>query len=170
MTGIGGLAIAILEQIRNLYKLIYSRRMRTFALLALLALAACGQGSGVPANATFGPGPRLAQPNHALVPTVKFAKPVGWPAGRAPVAAAGLKVEAYARGLAHPRWLYVLPNGDVLVAETNSPPAPPPNGFRGFAEKIVMGMVGAAVPSPNRIVLLHGLQADGSAQSRSVFL
>jgi glucose/arabinose dehydrogenase len=136
--------------------------------LLALALAACGPGSQT--NATFGPSPALPAPHHGLIPTVKFAKPVGWPAGRAPIAADGLKAQAYALGLAHPRWLFVLPNGDVLAAETNGPPPPPAKGLRGFAEKIVMGMVGAEVPSPNRITLLRGLKADGSAESRSVFL
>jgi glucose/arabinose dehydrogenase len=144
--------------------------MRIVAIVALLALAACGQGSELPTNAAFGPSPTLPAPHHGLIPTVKFAKPVGWPAGRTPVAAEGLKAQAYALGLAHPRWLYVLPNGDVLVAETNGPPPPPAKGFRGFAEKIVMGMVGAEVPSPNRITLLRGLRADGSAEKRSVFI
>jgi glucose/arabinose dehydrogenase len=124
----------------------------------------------VPTSATVGPDPVLPAPQHRAIPTLRLAKPIGWPAGRTPVAAPGLKVQAYALGLAHPRTLLVLPNGDVLVAETNGPAHPPPTGFRGFAERIVMGMVGAEVPSPNRIVLLRGLAADGSAQSRSVFL
>ncbi|MFI4933241.1 MAG: PQQ-dependent sugar dehydrogenase [Caulobacterales bacterium] len=144
--------------------------LRSILVLALFLLAACGPSPNLPAKAGFGPTPTLPAPQKGLIPTVKFAKPVGWPAGRTPIAAAGLKVQAFALGLTHPRWLYVLPNGDVLVAETNGPPSPPAKGLRGFAEKIVVGMVGADVPSPNRIILLHGLKPDGSAQSRSVFL
>ncbi|HUZ12425.1 MAG TPA: sorbosone dehydrogenase family protein [Caulobacteraceae bacterium] len=139
------------------------------AALASLALAGCGR-SSQPAGAAVGPTPALAAPHHRLIPTVKIARPVGWPAGRTPLAAPGLRVEALARGLVHPRSLLVLPDGDVLVAETNGPAHPPPTGLRAIAEKLVMGMVGADVPSPNRIILLRGRGPDGTAQSRSVFL
>ena len=143
-------------------------RRLALAMAALLALAACGP-SG-PAAENEGASPQLPAPAHGVVPTVKFAKPIGWPAGRTPIAAPGLKVEALALGLTHPRTLLVLPNGDVLVAETNGPRGPPPKGLRGFAERIVMGWVGAEVPSPNRITLLRGLKPDGSAAARRVFL
>jgi glucose/arabinose dehydrogenase len=105
-----------------------------------------------------------------MLPTVRFAKPVGWPGGATPIAAPGLKVEAFAIGLTHPRSLLALPNADVLVAETNGPAHAPSPGLRGVAERIVMSMVGAEVPSPNRITLLRGLKPDGSAASRSVFI
>jgi len=153
------------------------------ALAAGLALAGCGPAGsgGGAANAAsnaaqspfpvgFGPDPVLPAPQHGLLPTVKMAKGVGWPAGKTPIAAPGLRVQALATGLDHPRWIYVLPNGDVLVAESNAPPAPPPHDLRGIAAKAVMGMAGADVASPNRIILLRGLKPDGSAQSRSVFL
>jgi glucose/arabinose dehydrogenase len=140
---------------------------RLLAMLALAALIGCGRDPGAP---PVGANPQLPPPQHGLIPTVKFAKPIGWPAGGAPIAAPGLKVQAYAQGLVHPRTVLGLPNGDVLVAETNGPASPPPKGLRGVAEKVVMGMVGAEVPSPNRITLLRGLKPDGSAAQRSAYI
>ncbi|HSX90309.1 MAG TPA: sorbosone dehydrogenase family protein, partial [Pseudomonas sp.] len=95
---------------------------------------------------------------------------VGWPEGAAPQAAEGLTVQAFARDLDHPRWLYVLPNGDVLVAETNAPPKPEPGGLRGWFMKRVMKKAGAGVPSANRITLLRDADGDGVAETRSVLL
>jgi glucose/arabinose dehydrogenase len=83
----------------------------------------------------------------------------------------GFDVDAFAAGLEHPRWLYVLPNGDVLVAETNAPPDKGGiTGLKGAAMKVVKKRAGAAVPSPNRITLLRDRSADGKAEHRSVFL
>lgn len=88
-----------------------------------------------------------------------------------PTAAAGTQVTAFAEGLDHPRWLYVLPNGDVLVAETNAPPKPDDaKGIRGWVMEKVMGRAGAGVPSPNRITLLRDADHDGVAETRTVFL
>ncbi|NUQ21498.1 MAG: sorbosone dehydrogenase family protein, partial [Gemmatimonadaceae bacterium] len=87
-------------------------------------LAACGGAAKLPVSAGVGPTPQLPPPEHALIPTVHVAEAKGWPAGVTPVAAPGTRVAAFARGLDHPRWLYVLPDGDVLVAETNAPPRP----------------------------------------------
>ena len=88
-----------------------------------------------------------------------------------PTAAAGTQVAAFADGLDHPRWLYVLPNGDVLVAETNAPPKPDDaKGIRGWVMEKVMGRAGAGVPSPNRITLLRDADHDGVAETRTVFL
>ena len=79
--------------------------------------------------ATVGPNPSLPQPEGAkLIPTVRVAEAIGWPSGRTPLVADGLAVGAFASGLSHPRWLYVLPNGDVLVAETNAPKRPKDEG------------------------------------------
>ncbi|MGB6347259.1 MAG: sorbosone dehydrogenase family protein, partial [Methyloceanibacter sp.] len=85
----------------------------------------------------------------------------GWPDGSAPVPAAGFSVGAFASGLDHPRWLYVLPNGDVLVAETNTPPSDAPRDFMGVAMAVVMSIVGAGGDSPNRITLLRDADGDG---------
>ncbi|MBV9420658.1 MAG: sorbosone dehydrogenase family protein, partial [Alphaproteobacteria bacterium] len=120
--------------------------------------------------AGYGANPTLPAPNATLIPTLNQARGVGWPAGQKPVAADGLKVVAFADGLTHPRWLYVLPNGDVLVAETNSPPRPDDmKGVRGFVAGIIMAGAGAATQSPNRIILLRDTNGDGIADKRFVF-
>jgi glucose/arabinose dehydrogenase len=134
-------------------------------------LAACGESSSLQVSDGTGPSPKLPEPNKTLIPTVNIAPAIGWPAGGKPTAAAGTQVAAFAEGLDHPRWLYVLPNGDVLVAETNAPPKPDDSsGIRGWVMKKVMGKAGAGVPSPNRITLLRDADHDGVAETRTVFL
>lgn len=142
------------------------------ALAAAGTLAACGEVAKLPVEAGMGPRPELPAPNVTLIPTVNTAKAVGWADGAQPAPASGLAVTAYARDLDHPRWIYVLPNGDVLVAETNAPPKPEdaPGGLKNWAAGIVMKRAGARTASANRITLLRGLGADGAAQSRSVLL
>ena len=142
------------------------------SLLALLALAACGGSARLAAKADTGPDPVLAEPDTAPIPTVKVATAVGWPQGVMPTPAAGFAVNEFASGLEHPRWLYVLPNGDVLVAETNRPPTPDPpkNPIRGALMKAAFAKAGAAVPSANRITLLRDADGDGVAETRTVFL
>jgi glucose/arabinose dehydrogenase len=137
---------------------------------ALLALAACGDTATLPITAGYGPNPTLVAPKKMLLPTVKIAKAVGWQGG-APTAAPGLAVAAFASGLDHPRWLYTLPNGDVLVAESNAPPRPEDEaGLKGKIQKMIMGSAGATVPSANRITLLRDADGDGRAEVRTVFL
>ncbi|QHF49722.1 PQQ-dependent sugar dehydrogenase [Pseudomonas sp. S49] len=134
-------------------------------------LAACGETSSLQVSDGTGPSPKLPEPNKTLIPTVNIAPAIGWPEGGKPTAAAGTQVAAFAEGLDHPRWLYVLPNGDVLVAETNAPPKPDDSsGIRGWVMKKVMGKAGAGVPSPNRITLLRDADHDGVAETRTVFL
>lgn len=134
-------------------------------------LAACGETSTLQVSDGTGPSPKLPEPNKTLIPTVNIAPAIGWPEGAKPVAAAGTQVTAFAEGLDHPRWLYVLPNGDVLVAETNAPPKPDDGaGIRGWVMGKVMGRAGAGVPSPNRITLLRDKDHDGVAETRTVFL
>jgi glucose/arabinose dehydrogenase len=94
----------------------------TLAFAAVLG--GCGEHATLPFEAGTGPAPVLPPPKRTLIPTVKIAKATGWPQGEAPTPAAGLRVDAFASGLDHPRWVYVLPNGDVLVAETNAPARP----------------------------------------------
>src|SRR3974377_624092 len=77
--------------------------------------------ANLPAGADEGPSPVLPAPTRTLIPTVNIAPARAWPAGAQPMAESGFMVTAYASGLVHPRWLYVLPNGDVLVAETDAP-------------------------------------------------
>jgi glucose/arabinose dehydrogenase len=134
-------------------------------------LAACGESSSLQVSDGTGPSPKLPEPNKTLIPTVNIAPAIGWPEGAKPTAATGTQVAAFAEGLDHPRWLYVLPNGDVLVAETNAPPKPDDSsGIRGWVMKKVMGKAGAGVPSPNRITLLRDTDHDGVAETRTVFL
>ncbi|MCP1517248.1 glucose/arabinose dehydrogenase [Pseudomonas migulae] len=134
-------------------------------------LAACSETSTLQVSDGIGPSPRLPEPNKTLIPTVNIAPAIGWPDGAKPTAAAGTQVAAFAENLDHPRWLYVLPNGDVLVAETNAPPKPDDGkGVRGWVMKKAMGRAGAGVPSPNRITLLRDKDHDGIAETRTVFL
>lgn len=140
--------------------------------LSMFFIAGCGGSARLAAKADTGPNPTLPEPTRSLVPTVKVAKAVGWSAGATPTPASGLAVNAFASGLDHPRWLYVLPNGDVLVAETNRPPTPDPpsNPIRGMFMKSAFAKAGAAAPSANRITLLRDADGDGVAETRSVFL
>jgi glucose/arabinose dehydrogenase len=141
------------------------------SLLLSLSLVGCGETAKLTVRNGTGAHPQLPAPNKTLLPTVNIAEAVGWPSGATPSAATGLAVAAYANGLDHPRWLYTLPNGDVLVAETNAPPKPDDsNGIKGWISKKVMSRAGANVPSANRISLLRDTRGDGVADQRSVFL
>ena len=141
-------------------------------LIALVLLAGCSQGhSETSPGRDTGATPVLAQPESSLIPTVDIAPAVGWPAQAKPVAAPDFAVNAFARGLEHPRTVYVLPNGDVLVAETNAPPKPDDDkGLKGKVARMVMKKAGAGVASANRITLLRDADGDGVAETRSVFL
>ena len=149
------------------------------ALAAALLVAGCGEAAKLAPELTTGPRPQLAEPNKTLIPTVNVAPAVGWTDTAAPVPAEGLKVTALARGLDHPRWVYTLPNGDILVAESNKPPRPADSndGGSGPIAKIrnwvmgkVMGRAGAGVPSANRITLLRDADGDGVAEVKQVFM
>src|SRR5688572_29380938 len=119
----------------------------------------------------YGPNPVLAKPDKDIIPTVDVAKATGWPAGRQPVPAAGLAVSLFASGLDHPRTVLVLPNGDVLIAETNAPKRPEEGkGIKGKAMQMMMKKAGAAVPSANRITLLRDADGDGQAEVKQTFL
>ena len=136
-----------------------------------VGLAACGESSTLQVADGTGPSPKLPEPNKTLIPTVNIAPAIGWANGATPTAAAGLKVAAFAEHLDHPRWLYVLPNGDVLVAETNSPAKPDDSkGIKGWIADKVMARAGAGVPSANRITLLRDADHDGVAETRTVFI
>ena len=145
-------------------------RVSSLLLLVTAVLAGC-ESATLPLAAGTGPRPELPPPHKTLVPTVNVAPAIGWSARAKPVAAPGLVVTAYATGLDHPRWLMVLPNGDVLVAETNAPAKPEDGkGIKGWLMKQFMKRAGAGTPSANRITLLRGIGADGGATSRAVFL
>jgi glucose/arabinose dehydrogenase len=139
--------------------------------VCLVVATACTDVARLPPSAAVGPDPVLPPPSVSLIPTVRIARAKGWPEGATPTAAVGTRVAAFASGLDHPRWLYVLPNGDVLVAETNAPPRPEEGkGIKAWVMKRVMKRAGAAVPSANRITLLRDTDGDGVADARFVFL
>lgn len=139
------------------------------ASLALM-LSGCGDTANLPVQSGYGPDPALPEPNESLIPTVNIAKATGWPAGAQPHAAPGFRVEAFARNLDHPRWLHVLPNGDVLVAESDAPPKPESGGIRGWIMKKVMARAGSGGESANRITLLRDKDGDGTPEQRTAFL
>ncbi len=148
------------------------QRLATSLLIVFstLSLASCRDEATLPVEAGTGPDPKLPPPKQRLIPTVDVAHATGWPQGAKPQAAAGLAVNLFARGLDHPRWLYVLPNGDVLVAETNTPPQPAQTGIMAWVAKLVMRWAGADVPSANRVTLLRDADEDGVAETKSEFL
>jgi glucose/arabinose dehydrogenase len=140
------------------------------ALVAAALVTGCRDAATMPLSDGTGPSPRLPEPHRQLIPTVDIAPAVGWPPGQAPTPAAGLAVHAFATGLDHPRWLYVLPDGDVLVAETNAPDRPDEDrGLRAKVMAAIMKKAGAGVPSANRISLLRDADGDGVAELRTVF-
>jgi glucose/arabinose dehydrogenase len=125
----------------------------------------------VPIEQGYGPNPTLPEPNPTLLPTINVAEATPWPQGLKPTAVKGFAVNEFAAGLQHPRWLHILPNGDVLVAESNAPPKPD-EGFsiRGLVMDIFQGQAGAEVPSANRISLLRDQDGDGVAETKTAFL
>jgi glucose/arabinose dehydrogenase len=157
--------------------LVYTARALRVALLsgsvaaAAALMTGCSERTMLPDLADTGPRPRMVEPVVSVLPTVNIAPASRWPAGQAPIAAAGTQVTVFASGLNHPRWLHVLPNGDVLVAESN---APPREGGKNPLKEWVMGRVmaraGAGVPSANRITLLRDADGDGDPEVRTVFL
>src|SRR6185295_906087 len=137
----------------------------------LFALHGCGDTAQLSAEAGVGERPQIPEPRPSAIPTVHIAVAKGWTYGSTPQAGEGLSVGAFASDLEHPRWLYVLPNGDVLVAETNAPPKPEDGkGLKGWFMKNAQTKAGAAVPSPNRITLLRDADGDGVAETRTAFL
>jgi len=144
---------------------------RSLTLAVGIAPAACGRPARLPVTAGMGPNPVLPPPSTSLIPLINVVKAKGWPANASPAPITGATVVAFARGLDHPRWLYVLPNGDVLVAETNAPVRPDDNkGVKGWFFKHFQKKAGGAVPTPNRITLLRDADGDGVAETRSIFL
>jgi glucose/arabinose dehydrogenase len=120
---------------------------------------------------TVGPHPVIKPVDKHLIPTVQVAVAKGWATGTKPNAAPGIAVNAFATGLNHPRWLCVLPNGDVLVAETNAPAKPDDSkGVKGKVMKSVQKKAGAGTPTANRIVLLRDADGDGVAETKTVFI
>ena len=152
--------------------------MRKNLLLAIsigalaLPLAGCNDPKDTAtAEQSYGASPALPEPQSSLIPTLNVATATSWPAGGKPNAASGMAVKAFATGLDHPRTVYVLPNGDVLVAESNAPPKPDDGkGIRAWAQKFFQRQAGATTPSANRITLLRDSNGDGVADVRSIFI
>jgi glucose/arabinose dehydrogenase len=138
---------------------------------SVLALAGCNDGSGDP-NAQIGANPSLPDLQQYLLPPMHIARVVGWQKGETPSVAKGLKIQAMATGLQHPRSLYVLPNGDVLVVESKAPPA----AAIKRPKEIVMGYIeswatsGGNTGASNRITLLRDSNGDGVPDTQTVFL
>jgi glucose/arabinose dehydrogenase len=160
---------------------IHHRRWIAITILCLLALVASAfsgcsvgpadRGPVSSPSATVGTNPALPEPDKKLIPIVQIAEATGWPKGEQPTAAAGTRVTEFAAGLQHPRWIHVLPNGDVLVAESNAPERPEEHkGIKGKVMKKMMAKAGAAVPSANRITLLRDVNGDGVAELKTAFL
>ena len=147
-----------------------SQRILLMLCASALLLSACGESAKLPEEAAIGPNPTLPEPVKTLIPTVDIAPAKGWPEGVLPTPASGLTVTALARRLDHPRWLFVLPNGDVLVAETNAPERPERKGPKIWVMDMVMKRAGAAAPTANRITLLRDADGDGVAEVRTEFL
>lgn len=153
--------------------------MRKYVLIALGPIVAIAAGvlfymtrpdkARLPNEAVMGVRPNISPPRRQFLPTIGIAEVVGWQGGAKPTPAPGLQVGAFAAGLDHPRWMTRLPNGDVLVAETNSPPRKG-GGITGWVMKTLMGRAGAGVPSANRITLLRDADGDGVAEARSVLV
>ena len=148
--------------------------LAVFGLIALVAIGifvwlAWPDQAKLDVNAVAGARPDITAPRQQVIPTVGTADPIGWKNGERPNVAAGLSVQPFATGLDHPRWLYRLPNGDVLVAETNSPPRAS-GGIKNWVMKTLLGRVGAGVPSANRITLLRDANGDGVAEMKTSFM
>ncbi len=125
----------------------------------------------LPVEAGMGSDPELPKPNKTLMPTVNVAPATGWPEGQQPSAAEGLRVTQFSSGLEHPRWLYKLPNGDILVAESNAPAkAGGSTSAKDWVADKIKSTAGAGVPSADRITLLRDVDNDGVADERSKFL
>lgn len=152
------------------------RHIRNIAILLVIAIIGFGwyatrpDVAQVPVEKLTGRTPEIGEPREQWIPTVKIAEVDRWKANEAPKAAEGLVVERFAEGLDHPRNLYTLPNGDVLVAETNAPPDHMGGGFMGWISKKLMAKAGAVTKSANRITLLRDADGDGKAELKSALI
>jgi glucose/arabinose dehydrogenase len=147
-------------------------RARLIALASVIALTAGCAGSSPPEDspqASIGAAPELPSPQKKAIPTLKIAPATSWAPGEKPSAPAGFSAARFAEGLDHPRELYVLPNGDVLVAESSSEPGKV-TGIRGWVQQLTQKRAGALHTSANRITLLRDADGDGTAETKTSFL
>jgi len=148
-------------------------RVAAAVAASILAFAGCSTSSTAQTSpeSTVGPNPTLPEPDKHLIPTVQVAAVKRWASGATPTPAQGLAVNAFASGLQHPRWVYVLPNGDVLVAESDAPPKPEDGkGIKGAVMKVLMKKAGTGTGSADRITLLRDADGDGVAETKTVFI
>lgn len=125
--------------------------------------------AGTPARQAMGPSPQIPEAKAQGIMTLKMPVAQGWAQGQVPTCAPGLRVNAFASGLDHPRWIEVLPNGDVLVAESKEQPAPP-KSLMDHAAQATMRRAKAIGDSANRVSLLRDADGDGVAETREVFV
>jgi glucose/arabinose dehydrogenase len=162
----------LLERFQEQLMLMTTRSglLKTGALLAAAFAAGCGESAQLTVADGTGPAPQLPAPSRSLIPVVDIAPAVGWADGGVPDAVDGLEVVAFARDLDHPRWLYVLPNGDVLVAETAAPERESSRtGLKGLIMAKAMKTAGSSTPSADRITLLRDSNGDGEPELRTTF-
>src|SRR3984885_11027442 len=136
--------------------------------VAGLGLAGCDDHAGDP-KLQIGANPVLPEIQQYLMPPIRVAKAIGWETDEHPAVSKGLQIQALATGFQHPRSLYVLPNGDVLVVESNGPKAPihrPKDIITGWVQLFA----GAKAKDANRITLLRDTDGDGTFKMRTVFL
>lgn len=141
--------------------------MKKLVLVAAFVLASCGEPTP-PAEHGYGVQPQLPNPQSGILPTINIAEAIGWADGAAPTAPAGFVVTRYAEDLEHPRWLYVLPNGDVLVAESSTKPQEG-GGLLGWIRNRIQRDAGALHESADRITVLRDTDGNGSVDARHVF-
>jgi len=159
----------ILRSRRELFA--YWKAPRLLPLMILMVVGCANDQAPSDPSHEYGVSPTLVEPDSQLLPTVNPAKAVGWQSDAKPLAAEGMQVNAFARNLDHPRWLLVLPNGDVLVAESNSPATEGGfSGIKGWVAEKMMAYAGAAGASPDRITLLRDTNGDGMADLQTEFI
>lgn len=142
--------------------------MKRIVLGLAVVLASCGSGDPPP-DRGYGPSPELTAPERGgLIPTLSPATAVGWPDDGAPAAPEGFTVTRFAEALAHPRWLYLLPNGDVLVAESSTRRTQG-GGIEGWVRNDMQRRAGAIGDSADRVTLLRDSDGDGDVDERHVF-
>ena len=144
----------------------------TALIVSLIGLSGCSESSKIDPAVTFGEEPTLVEPDSSLIPNVNIASAVGWPEGEKPTTPLdSIQVNRFATDLNHPRWLYTLPNGDVLVAESNKPQKDQDDsGIKDWIAGKIMAKAGAGTPSADRITLLRDADKDGVAETKTIFL
>lgn len=140
----------------------------SLATCAVAAVVACSEKGGDPMK-QYGPDPVLPEPHQYLVPPMSVPQAVGWKPGETPTVPAGLRIQAMATGLMHPRIVYPLPNGDILVVESNSPGSKPYRP-KDYIQGPVKARAGAGDKGGDRITLLRDANGDGVPISRTVLV